>query len=337
MAEGGERAGGRDEASLVSTGERGRLALWIGLSVLLFQSLLWFPLVGFFVGFLTPLPSSLALYRWGMPRGLVVPGGSLLCGAVMLSMMGAVGSLPYFAIFLLMGGLIGLYGRRRLGVNATVGIATVVGFAAGLILFWWRTHEVEGSVWDRMGDRLFDLVMTLLGSVARDDEPNHTLRTLTPYLEEQIRHTLYVVVRLLPGVSFASLLLTASVNAVLTKEYATRRALPVPPWPPATLWRAPDWIVWGVIVAGVASLFPSTRLVGLNGLIACGVVPFLQGIAIFLFFAERWRLPRWLSAVMLFLLLMQQYLVIALALLGLFDVWIDLRGRTTRSTLREKE
>ncbi|MCX7822737.1 MAG: YybS family protein [Syntrophobacterales bacterium] len=296
-----------------------QVLVWICLSILLFLFLIWFPIGGFVAGIFTPLPSSLAVYQWGLPLGLVVPLGSLLGGALLLEIFGIAATLPYMALFLFMGSLIGFYGRLHRSIDASVFIPATLVFTVGAIVFWLKTRGIEGSVWDMMAQRVVKVVLTL----AR--EHGEKSIEITPYLEEQIKNAANLMVRLLPGLSFASLLLAGTVNALATRRYILKRQLPLPNWKEANLWRSPEWFVWSVIVAGFLILMSSSRMVGLNILIASGIVYLFQGLSVILYFLTRWGLPPWAKAIILFFTLTQQYLVLAVAFLGLFDVWFDIR------------
>jgi uncharacterized protein YybS (DUF2232 family) len=90
----------------------------------------------------------------------------------------------------------------------------------------------------------------------------------------------------------------------------------------------PDHLVWGVIGAGalVVSRQSALEIVGLNLLIAL-VPPYaIQGLAVLRHFFLRVRVPRALQAVSFGLLAVQPLLLIAVACVGLSDLWIDFRN-----------
>jgi hypothetical protein len=79
-----------------------------------------------------------------------------------------------------------------------------------------------------------------------------------------------------------------------------------------------------------------SRVVGLNLLALAAVVYFVQGLAITAFYLERLRVPRPLRLVGYALLGAQQYLSLAVAAVGLFDLWIDFR-RLKQAAVEEAE
>lgn len=308
---------------------KAQVVLWIFLSVFLFLFVVWFPVGGFVAGIFTPLPSSLAVYQWGLPLGLIVPLGTLVGGALFLGIFGITATVPYLALFLFMGSLIGLYGRMNRSLDVSVFIPALAVFLTGTLIFWLKSRGIEGSVWDIMAQKVAKVVITL----ARE----HGGKSLevTPYLEEQIRNTAGLMVRLLPGISFASLLLTGAVNALATRRYAQKQNLPLPRWQEASMWRSPEWFVWFVIAAGFLVMISSLRTVGLNVLIASGIVYLFQGLSVILFFLSKWKVPSWAGFIILFFILTQQYLALAGAFIGLFDVWFDFRRITRKNENKE--
>lgn len=89
----------------------------------------------------------------------------------------------------------------------------------------------------------------------------------------------------------------------------------------------PDHFVWGVIGAGamIASQHATLRRVGLNVLLALAPLYAVQGLAVLRHFFQKARLPRPLQGVGFGLLLVQPLLLIAVACLGLSDLWADFR------------
>jgi len=92
-------------------------------------------------------------------------------------------------------------------------------------------------------------------------------------------------------------------------------------------WHAPDFLVWGLIASGFALLAPldPVRVVGLNGLIIFLLIYLLQGLGILGFLFDRWGSPRILRVISYFFVLGTPWGVVLLAILGIFDIWMDLR------------
>jgi hypothetical protein len=103
-------------------------------------------------------------------------------------------------------------------------------------------------------------------------------------------------------------------------------------------WRSPEVMIGLFIIAGLLTIVPMQGIstVGLNLLIVVGQVYFFQGIAIVsVFMAERgWPLLiRWPLYI---LIVIQIYMMVIVAGLGLFDAWFDFRKwiRTPKGDIR---
>jgi uncharacterized protein YybS (DUF2232 family) len=89
----------------------------------------------------------------------------------------------------------------------------------------------------------------------------------------------------------------------------------------------PEMLIWFPIAAGFALLIKDhlvTRI-ALNILVIAISLYFVQGLSIIVHFFERFRVPRFLRILFYFLLVVQPYLLIAIAAFGLFDLWCDFR------------
>jgi len=94
-------------------------------------------------------------------------------------------------------------------------------------------------------------------------------------------------------------------------------------------WKAPEWMIAGFIIGGVLSVLPLKTLsdVGLNLLVVVGQVYFFQGLAIVAVFMGERAWPVLLRWPIYILILIQIYMMVMVAGLGLFDAWFDFRKR----------
>lgn len=296
-----------------------QVIIWVGLSLIFFGSAVWFPFIGLFLSFLTPIPSSLSVYTWGIPSGYVVPLGALICGVVLFGSLSFGQSIPYFALFLVLGALIGYLVRCGRSREFCVLVATAVVFAVGSILFLWKYSGIDGGIFNRLEEKTFQYIMALLKNSGVQDVERS-------YIRDQIRQMVHTVVRLLPGASFGSLLISAAINIISLERYSHQKGYPLPEWKRLVLWNSPEWLVWPVIFLGFTALFVSfLRTVSLNFIIVLCVVYFFHGMCILAFFAEKWRLSPWIKALGIVIVATQQYLTLFVALTGFFDTWANFR------------
>ena len=135
--------------------------------------------------------------------------------------------------------------------------------------------------------------------------------------------------RLLPGLLLSMTVTTVWLNMVFINALI-RRTSGVSPWGMYSEWRLPDQLVWLPICAVVGILF-GQGVVNDGGiwlLMLSGLFYFFQGLAVFIALMERWRLPGFVRLILSFILLIQTYGLLFLALLGLIDVWWNFRKKT---------
>lgn len=125
-----------------------------------------------------------------------------------------------------------------------------------------------------------------------------------------------------PAVVLVGLLLGALANYVVARLCLRR-----PDFRPFAEEAVPDHLVWWVIAGGVMLVWrhPGLELVGTNLLIVLAPLYAIQGLAVLRHFFLRVRVPRALQVVSFSLFAAQPLLLIAVACIGLSDLWIDFR------------
>jgi uncharacterized protein YybS (DUF2232 family) len=140
------------------------------------------------------------------------------------------------------------------------------------------------------------------------------------------------MVRILPSLAAAATLFVAWTNLIAVRPIMQRSGLACPDFGRLNHWRAPDTLIWGVIGCGLIMLLPATgvRLVGVNGLLVLLTVYFIQGIAIVSFFFEKKKFPRTIRIVLYTMIAIQQFFLLLVICIGLFDMWINFRKIDTK-------
>jgi len=92
-------------------------------------------------------------------------------------------------------------------------------------------------------------------------------------------------------------------------------------------WRAPDNLIWTLILAGFAMFVPvpAVALVARNAFVVLLGCYFCQGLAIVDYYLVRFRLPRGLRVVSYLLILVQHVVTVLVLALGVFDLWGNFR------------
>jgi len=99
------------------------------------------------------------------------------------------------------------------------------------------------------------------------------------------------------------------------------------PWPEYQYWQLPEKIVWLVVTAALLAMtpLPMVRTIGFNLLLIASLLYCFQGLSIFLFFLNKWKVPLFIRSLLYVIVVFQSLGTIFLSVIGLADVWFDLR------------
>ena len=133
--------------------------------------------------------------------------------------------------------------------------------------------------------------------------------------------------RIIPGVFISCTLGISWLNLLVSRRFCRAAGIESCVREKLTLWKTPEFIVWFVIAGGLMALLPvgDLKLLGFNLLIVIGTIYFFQGLAIVSFYFEKWKMPFFVKGFVYAVLFLQQFALMATAVLGLFDVWFDFR------------
>ena len=268
---------------------------------------------------LVPQPVLSFGIKYGLMRGMSV---AVLALAILLLWGGE--QLGYvFSMFVLLIGLLFFFlGRIRVLETLVFSTAALVFTAFSALLFIlygsWQAifHDVSQS-----------LNSSLMSAVEMHDKMGFPQESIA-VLKERIPEIAGTILRLLPAAAFVSLGLVVLFNVVLLcRRFPEKR----PHW--LTLvtlreWKAPDFLVWGVIVSGFIMFIPgleSVKTLAANLLLVFGACYFFQGLAIIAFFFNKNNVPRFVRGVVYLFIVFQQIFTLLVVGLGLFDLWVDFR------------
>lgn len=300
-------------------GETKEIFFLIVLTVSLFLSILFVPLAGFFFSILTPAPTALSIVRRSGPKAWIVPGCSALTGAVILLMLGLPESVPYLLALIGMGAVIGYGFRRGWPTGKVVGFSSLVVVGVAAVFALVAFVVTKGQMVHLLEQDLRDVITAAMkqfgaGGSVKTEEMSKSLLKMVP-----------LVVSLMPGILISSTLLISWVNLLVCRRYCAAGESPAQE--NLCLWKSPEHLVWVAIAGGLMLLLPSTglRLLGSNLILIMGTVYFFQGLAIVAFFFQRWRVPLFVKGFVYAVFFLERIASMALAVLGLFDVWFDFR------------
>ena len=133
--------------------------------------------------------------------------------------------------------------------------------------------------------------------------------------------------RIFPAICIVSVLSVIWINILLAGKILQKYAIELAAFSELSEWKTPAWLIWVFIAAGGMIALPHTfvRFAGVNFFLVTAFLYLLQGLAIVSFFFQSRNISMFFRIIVYFLIALQQLLMIAVATVGLFDLWFDFR------------
>lgn len=283
----------------------------------------WIPLIGPLFSLLTPLPFLFYTSKLGLNQGLKIGLITLLIVGLASRLLGHPQLLLLCIEFGLAGLIISEIFKREFTFGFTIFWGTVfMLFVGTLFLFFLGTSKGMGP---------FELLLesiraNLDGSISLSDSKELDEATLIQ-LKEYTTLISDLISRTYPSLLIVGTGFVIWLNVVISKPLFLKKGLKYPNLGPTDRWNAPEYMVWGVILAGFSLLLPHAGLkfITQNVLIVLSVIYIFHGLSIVLFFFNKYNIPIWARSGIYILIIIQQMFWIMLAFLGLFDQWVDFR------------
>ena len=236
----------------------------------------------------------------------------------------------FFAGLLLIGFMLGELFELNLSVEQTALIASGSVLLSGLIsliMAGFLSGQGVLAILSSYVAKNLELTLVLYREMGMSEE-NISL------ISQSLDKIQQVLVTIIPALVSATTLFVAWISILLAKPVLTNRSLRYPDFGPLNLWKAPEYLVWGVIGCGLALFLPSTaiRVIGINGLLILMTVYFFQGIAIVSFYFDKKQLPRFVRVFLYTLIALQQLILLVVIGLGFFDLWVNFRRLGKQTT-----
>jgi uncharacterized protein YybS (DUF2232 family) len=289
-----------------------------------FLSALFF-LSAFFAVF-APLPILLLAFRTvGRRSRLFALLAALTNGVVVFVAAGGASALIYcvFVVAPALAIIEVLHRKKTLEKAALAALISIVLAAAVALVGYSRVKRVNPASEIKQG---MSLVVDQLAASFQANAPKEGSDALEPADIEEWKQDAWVE---LPSAIAVSALVLVWVNLMLLlriNPLYLRERLKIDAGYFLS-WRAPEWLVWPTIVAGVTVLFDIgvASEWGRNLFKFFMAIYAIQGISVMAFFFQQWKVHRLLQAagyIVAILLVMPLLLAI-----GFFDLWFDFRAK----------
>lgn len=294
---------------------------------------LYLPVLGFLVSVFIPLPVLFFRSKLGRPRGtLILVAVTLIVGSTM--QWRSITSTLFFFELGLVGLILSEVFEMDLSLEKTVAVTTGVVIATGTVMLALYGLVSTDSLWEQVSSYMHRNLELALAIYREMDVSDERIGILAQSMEGII----YVMLRIMPAIAIVSTLIVVWSNLLLARPLLRSGRLFCPDFGTLNQWKAPEPMVWLIVLSGVLLLIPhkGLKLLGVNGLIIMMAIYFFQGIAIVSFYFEKKRFPKILRGILYGLIALQQLVLLLVIAAGLFDVWIDFR-RMKKGTENQDE
>ena len=280
---------------------------------------------GMVLAMLSPLPAAYVQMRRGLASGL---GVVLLVSGILWLIDGPGGGLLYLLQFGLASLILPRFLLRGQSWDRAIGATALIGTLLSVsLLFAYAQYSDQATTEVVSG--------YIQGELAKVDE-FYQQAELTPTQTEELKaltagtadYLLAAYPALIMVANSALLLLVVILLARLSQGHYRI------PGPPLYLWKAPEVLIWGVILGGFGVFFAtgSAQQLSVNLLTLLLPVYFLQGMAVVAHFFQRRGTAPFLRVLGYMILVIVNPLPAVVTGIGIFDLWLDFRNPKEKKT-----
>ncbi len=308
----------------------GDIAKGIAVITLMFAATVYVPFMGLVCAILMPLPVIFYRSKLGRQPGMIISGLAII---IIITLTGSISFDMFLLIeLMLLGFVLSEVFELDLSIEKTALYPCCAVWLTGVIalLFYCSIFNVDiSTVVSEYVKKNLELTIAVYEEMGLPEESLYAISKAIDMLQ-------YVFVRIIPALIVVSTLFISWVCILLSKPMLKAGKLFYPDFGSLKTWKAPEFMVWIVIIFGIMLLLPGTllKLLGLNGIIMLMSIYFFAGIAIVSFFFEKKKLPRMLRFVLYAIMAFQQIILFLLIGLGFFDTWLNVRKLDTGETGR---
>jgi uncharacterized protein YybS (DUF2232 family) len=277
----------------------------------------------FWLNGLIPLVVFLFLYGFGWKTGsrIVLLGALIACA---VSMFFQFFPLFLFSLVAFPAGFAIAHAAARSEDQIITGAKGIICLGACGLLFWGGLVATDDAFsYSGLIQQVQQGMETVLESY-RNNSSIPTDRLLE--IDQVIRQAKSIFPLILPAILVNGIICTIWLAMVGGNRLALR-FFEKRPWPEYKFWKLPDKLIWAAIVSALFALIPVPlfQSVGINCLLTVGIIYFYQGIAILIFFCDKWKIPFFFRLPLYTLAVIQSSGALLLIIAGIADTWLDLR------------
>jgi uncharacterized protein YybS (DUF2232 family) len=301
------------------------ILIGILLCVLIIATIYIIPLIGIFAWMFLPLPVLFYRLKTGRNGGGIIMVASLVL-LVVLTRNVAFNTL-YFGSLLMTGFFLGEFIEKHLSIERIMLYTIVAVFGTGVVvLLVYASTQAQGV--EHIISNYVSRYHALSSQLFSESAQLYPEMDVDPQMLERAS-SLFVSV--CPGIFINSYLTMVWLNIILIKKLLLKKGIFIKSIENLNQWKAPDYLIFGVIAASIVIFLPLgvLKLLAVNCLIILMFVYFFQGIAVVSFFFHKKSAPFALRFFFYALIAVQPLFLLLVIGFGLFDTWINFRKLDT--------
>ena len=280
-----------------------------------------------FVGLLFLALLPLVIFLLGMVNDPMKTLIALLSGLyitlVILSFMHAVLPVITLAAMGLAGVLMTRATAKHYSINSVILLPSFAILAAIAFYFIYGGIQLSISPWQLVEKHIVEAVdmnIKLYSQLPLGPEEIKSLKESKPEIVQ-------LFTGIFPALCVIAALFTIWINVLIGNRLLRKAGIAASALSAMSEWKAPNWLVWFFVAGGGLCFIPQIyiRFFGINIFLIASFVYLLQGLAIVSFFFQNKNISMFFRWLIYFLIAIQQILMIAIAAVGFFDIWIDFR------------
>lgn len=273
-------------------------------------------------------PVFCLLYIYGQKKGLLLLRNSIALAAIAAILLKTLPSLLFTLTLIPLGySLCKSFRDGADEIQAAIN-GTVVQGAVWLI-FWTVFGTVKGMAPYRSLLEYLDagFAQAYEFYLQNGDIPPENLLQI----EQAVTMIREMIPVIMPGILCCIVIATVWINLGLCAAILAKVETAPPVWKKFSQWRLPDKLVWLFIASGIILIVGpgAMKQAGVALLLTTGLLYFFQGLAIFIFALDKWKIPLYLRILIYGIFIIQSYGILLLTIVGLADVWMNFRLKRT--------
>jgi uncharacterized protein YybS (DUF2232 family) len=295
----------------------------IVVSSLTFLAASFIPILGAFIIILTPLPILYYYSKKGRIQGLIIFFISFSVVALLLTVSGQMTHPPFLMISGIVGILISEIFRRNYSIEMTVILPVTVLMTMWLSFILFQSFSLGKQPWNLVEEYIGLNIQESIQFYQQLDFPSQQIDLIRDNLKQIAHFFTYIFpALLLVGASF-----TVWINAMAARELFQRNSMWYPDFGDLSQWKAPEKLIWILITSGILILIPVewAQFLGFNLMLICVFLYLLQGLSIISFIFKTKKIHILFRIPCYFLIFAQQYILVLIIAVGVFDLWVDFR------------